>query len=175
MTALWRYKSIAGAHGSTPASWPVASRLQRRAGTPLLALFAHPRCACTQATLAELRRVLSGPHREVDAVALFAVPADTDASWTDSGAWSAASAISALRVQKDSDGAEAQLFGAATSGHVVLYDGDGHLVFSGGITGARGHEGANAGADRLASLLRGQGAAAGATTPVFGCTLARTE
>jgi hypothetical protein len=174
MAALWRYKSTAGARGSTPTSWPTASLIHRRAGTPILVLFAHPQCPCTHATLAELQGVLSRPHEQADAVALFAVPAGSDASWTKSSAWSIASAISGLHVSKDGDGAEARLFGAATSGHVVLYDGAGNLVFSGGITGARGHEGDNAGAERLASVLRGRGNA-GATTPVFGCALARTE
>ena len=52
---------------------------------------------------------------------------------------------------RDDDGAEARRFGAETSGQTLLYDARGALAFSGGITGARGHAGDNAG---RASLRR---------------------
>jgi hypothetical protein len=53
----------------------------------------------------------------------------------------------------DPDGEEAQRFGAATSGHVLLFDPAGELRFSGGITASRGHVGDNDGCDRLIRLL----------------------
>ena len=48
-----------------------------------------------------------------------------------------------------------------TSGQVVVYDAKGALLFSGGITAARGHMGDNAGRDRITALLRGDTAASG--------------
>jgi hypothetical protein len=48
---------------------------------------------------------------------------------------------------------EAMLFGARTSGFAVLYDPSGNLLFQGGVTGSRGHEGRNKGAQRLADAL----------------------
>ena len=70
----------------------------------------------------------------------------------------------------DEGGVEASRFGAATSGQAILYDGDGRLVFSGGITAARGHFGDNAGSQALARLLI-DGMPSRPHTPVFGCAL----
>jgi hypothetical protein len=52
----------------------------------------------------------------------------------------------------------------------VLYNSDGQLLFSGGITGARGHEGDNAGEDLVIAGLNGQNVGF-QHTPVFGCSL----
>jgi hypothetical protein len=57
-----------------------------------------------------------------------------------------------------------------TSGQTVLYDNEGALLFSGGITGARGHAGDNAGRTSLVELLN-RGAAGRSRTSVFGCPL----
>jgi hypothetical protein len=74
----------------------------------------------------------------------------------------------------DEGGVEAARFEALTSGQVVLYDGEGRLQFSGGITGARGHLGDNLGLRRVMSLLRG--AEPDRTdSPVFGCPLHEPE
>ena len=59
----------------------------------------------------------------------------------------------------------------------VLYDIQGRLLFSGGITSARGHEGDSAGLQRISSLLR-TGKADRSDAPVYGCSMrheARTE
>ena len=57
-----------------------------------------------------------------------------------------------------------------TSGQTLLYDRRGSLIFSGGITSARGHRGANAGEAALVSLLA-SGRADRNATSVFGCPL----
>ena len=64
----------------------------------------------------------------------------------------------------------ASSFAVATSGGVVLYNARGRLLFKGGITAARGHEGDSFGQERIASLLT-TGAADRAAAPVFGCAL----
>jgi len=71
---------------------------------------------------------------------------------------------------RDDDGVEAARFGAATSGQVILYDRDGRLLFSGGITASRGHAGDNDGRDAIVSLLGG-GRGTRHSSPVFGCSL----
>jgi len=79
-----------------------------------------------------------------------------------------------VTVDFDGGGAEAKRFGAETSGAVVLYDRAGRLVFHGGITAARGHEGDSFGQQRIAALLTG--ARADRTdAPVFGCALDGSE
>jgi hypothetical protein len=57
-----------------------------------------------------------------------------------------------------------------TSGQTFLYDARGTLLFSGGITGARGHAGDNAGRASIVALLNRAGAAT-TSTNVFGCSL----
>jgi hypothetical protein len=70
----------------------------------------------------------------------------------------------------DEDGSEARRFEIETSGHTLLFDGAGRLMFSGGITSARGHSGENAGRSALGTLLRG-GTPVLDKTLVFGCAL----
>ena len=70
----------------------------------------------------------------------------------------------------DDEGAEANRFHAATSGQTLLYDAAGLLLFSGGITGSRGHSGDNAGQAAIVSLVNSR-AADLTETSVFGCPL----
>jgi hypothetical protein len=58
-----------------------------------------------------------------------------------------------------------------TSGAVLLYSSDGKLLFQGGITPARGHQGDSFGRQRILALLDGD-APDRRDAPVFGCALA---
>jgi hypothetical protein len=75
-----------------------------------------------------------------------------------------------VRAICDEGGIEARRFHAQTSGQTMLFDSAGHLLFSGGITGARGHAGDNVGQSAVVSLLKG-GIATQHRTLVFGCSL----
>ena len=75
-----------------------------------------------------------------------------------------------VAVRVDPEGVEARRFGSQTSGQIMLYDADGQLLFSGGITAARGHSGDNAGRNAILSLLT-SGSSEQRGTPVFGCPL----
>ena len=75
-----------------------------------------------------------------------------------------------MHVLPDENGVDATVFDAATSGQTLLYDADGRLIFSGGMTGARGHSGDNAGRTALTALLT-DGRSATSQTSVFGCLL----
>ena len=70
----------------------------------------------------------------------------------------------------DGDGQEARLFHAVTSGQTVLYDSQGRLLFSGGITASRGHSGDNAGRSAIVSLVNAE-VPDRTETLVFGCPL----
>jgi hypothetical protein len=74
---------------------------------------------------------------------------------------------------RDDGGVEARRFGVKTSGTVLLYSALGRLLFHGGITGSRGHEGDNYGITRLAAALRGGAGdtAVPVVSRVFGCAL----
>jgi len=77
-------------------------------------------------------------------------------------------------VLRDDGAVEAGRFGIATSGTVALYDRGGKLLFHGGITPARGHEGDSFGRERIVSLLT-SGRSDRADAPVFGCALSNDE
>jgi hypothetical protein len=166
-----------GTRGRTPSTWPASSPVGLAADRPTLILFAHARCACTQATLSELMLLMTRCGGLVRAHVLVYRPRTDADAWVDSPTWRGAAAIPGVDVAWDDDGQAAELFGATTSGHVVLYDEAGCLLFSGGITASRGHSGDNAGRTALTRLLEGRGAkqaavaAAPATTPVFGCAI----
>ncbi|MFO0864756.1 MAG: hypothetical protein U0744_08910 [Gemmataceae bacterium] len=70
----------------------------------------------------------------------------------------------------DPEGVEASLFGAETSGHVMLFDPSGHRRFHGGITASRGHAGENMGRQKIIAIVRGESTARD-EFPVFGCRL----
>ena len=168
---LWKYKSTPGAGGAVaPGRWPAASAVARSTDRATMLLFAHPRCTCTRASLAELARILARFHDRLDARVLFWTPREAPADWNTGDLWTSAARIPGVTVVRDAGGAEASRFEVATSGGVVLYDPRGHLLFKGGITAARGHEGDSFGQERIASLLT-TGAADRADAPVFGCAL----
>jgi hypothetical protein len=109
-------------------------------------------------------------HGLVSADVVFIKPDGVTDDWEQSDLWTMARALPDTTLVVDSAGVEATRFHAQTSGQVVVYDAAGHLLFSGGITGARGHEGDNPGRERVVSLLT-TGHAELATAPVFGCAL----
>jgi hypothetical protein len=107
---------------------------------------------------------------EVDAYVLFLKPKQSGSEWEDTELRRSVAAIPSVMVLSDVDGAEARQFGAETSGHTLLFDRDGRLLFSGGITEFRGHVGDNTGERAIESLINGQAPARTATF-VFGCAL----
>ena len=168
--AFWNYGSTAGTAGTTPSQWPAESSLSLDPARHTLVMFAHPQCACTQASLEELNRVMAQSQGKAATHIFFFKPDKLSDDWTHSGLRESAEAIPGVIVHDDPNGALAERFGAETSGYVVLYNRQGQLLFHGGITGSRGHAGDNAGESALVSLLNGRGAAVNQTR-VFGCSL----
>lgn len=101
---------------------------------------------------------------------LFLKPGAVAEDWMKTDLYRSAAAIPDVEVMRDDDGLEARRFEASTSGEVLLYDAEGNLLFSGGITAARGHSGDNTGRSALTALLARRGVS-GSRTPVFGCPL----
>ena len=135
-----------------------------------LVMIVHPRCPCSRASLAELAQLMARCRDRVSATVVFVRYAGVSNHWVRSGTWQQASAIPGVRVLADTDGEIAHRFGAYTSGQTYLYDAHGRLLFSGGLTGARGHEGDNAGLSAALARLRGHSFSL-ARTSVFGCPL----
>jgi hypothetical protein len=165
-----------GAPALAPTVWPHTSTLARDARRPTLVALLHPQCPCSRATVAELERLATRlPGRfAIDAVLL--APADDQAAWDDAAMRGALAALPGARVYEDPGGVETSRFGGRTSGQILLYGTDGRLRFAGGVTPARGHEGASFGADAIAAAVldaapAATGTAHAATSPVFGCSL----
>jgi hypothetical protein len=172
---LWGYENAPGVKAnSTPSAFPAESGILHDGARPSLMMFAHPHCPCTRASLAELSRLMTVARGRIAAHVLFIKPDGAGAGWVESDLWAGAAAIPGVRVAADEGGREAARFGAGTSGLTLLYGADGRLLFSGGVTAARGHEGDNAGRDALAGLLTSETGEA-SETPVFGCQLFDSE
>jgi hypothetical protein len=106
----------------------------------------------------------------VAATVLFYKPENAPAGWIKSDLWDKASRIPGVTAAWDLEGAEARRFGGATSGHVLVYDAQGRLLFIGGITASRGHSGDNFGRSAIVSAVT-TGVATRGRAPVFGCSL----
>jgi len=169
MILLWRYKATPGPAADAPSMWPDASSVKRVVGRPTLVMFAHPHCPCTRASLAELATLMSG-RTDLTAIVLFAKPEGTPSAWEQGELWDKAARIAGVTPMLDDRGVEAARFGSKVSGQTMLYDASGRLLFSGGITGSRGHVGDNIGRTRIAALLS-TGHADRNGSHVYGCAL----
>ena len=170
LTLLASYESAAGAAGQVPRNWPTGSQIPLGEHGQTLVMFAHPRCPCTRASLEELAKIVARTPDGVTAWVVFFKPANMPPSWHETDQWFTAAEMPGAHALCDIDGSEACLFQALTSGHTVLYNSSGELLFSGGITMARGHVGDNIGRGDIESLLIGS-TSAHAQTPVYGCPI----
>ena len=170
---LTSYSSRAGAAATEGlTTFPVASTLPRKEGRPTLVMIAHTKCACTRASLRELERALARSDGKLETFVLFVGPAANgllDLRAT-------ARAIPGVQVIESEE--EARRFGALTSGQTYLFDGSGRLVFRGGLTPSRGHEGENVGTDAIRRFLdsphdapASSSSASAQRSDVFGCAL----
>ena len=78
--------------------------------------------------------------------------------------------LAGVTVYHDRHSAEARRFQVATAEYVLLYDREGRLTFTGGITAARGDAGENHGRLAVIEPVINQ-AGHRAQAPVFGCSL----
>lgn len=173
--AMWSYAATPGATALPPPSWPNDSSLQYRPGGWTLVLFLHPRCPCSRSTLAELERLQARVADRIDIQIAFIEPAGVDAAFTHSDLWQRAAALPGAMLYRDGGGREHLRFRAHTSGEALLYAPTGRLAYHGGITPARGHEGANPGSDAILSLVGQRPVEVQPTAvisrPTFGCPL----
>jgi len=168
IAALTDYASRPGVAARAPTSWPKTTRLVRTPGRGTLVMVAHTKCSCTRASLHELARVMDTAGDRLDAIVVFVGPHEGSGLGGILDLRASARAIPNVRVVEDES--EARIFGAATSGQTLLYDDDGVLVFRGGLTVARGHEGDSAGADAVKHFVSAKRMTTHASE-VFGCSL----
>ena len=182
LIALWVIAVVSGMHvmltyadtpataGTPPVAWPAQSRIPRKAGLPTVVVLAHPRCSCTRATISELAELMARVDDRATAVVVLVRPSGMPERWEQTDLWRSAAEIPGVTVMADPEEVEADRFHAQASGQTMLYSAGGKLLFTGGITAARGHAGDNAGRSSIISLVT-DGSAEQTKTLVFGCAL----
>jgi hypothetical protein len=133
-------------------------------------MFAHPRCPCSQSSMRELARILTECPSAVQVQIWFYCPDDEPDDWAHTELWELASHLATFEPRIDRDGRAAAQCGVQTSGHALLFEPSGELVYSGGLTSSRGHEGDSLNSQALGRLLRGESNEI-ASFPVFGCPI----
>jgi hypothetical protein len=170
--AMLRWQNTPALKAVTVASWPAQFPISLDANAANLIMVAHPKCPCSRASLAELLKVITrAGTSSIRASILHYRPSGEDDSWLRGSFLTEASAIPGVKILSDTDGEWAARLGATASGHVFLFDRTGSLLFEGGITAGRGHEGENAGSAAVCDLLAGRKPET-RSTPVFGCAIA---
>jgi len=164
------YENKPGPAGETSTAWPTDSQITRQPDRATLLMFLHPYCPCSRASIEELNRLLGQCQNSVSVNVLFVRPNGVSDDWANTSLRKVAQSIPGVHVALDENGKEARRFGAESSGYVVLYNPKGELLFSGGITGTRGHEGQNAGEDAVIAMVNGRSMPL-THTHVYGCDL----
>lgn len=179
---LWSAGVIAGMlqvmnYEKTPAEtvpvavrWPLETPELHSTTGPTLVVFVHPQCPCTKATVEELAWLVTHVEGRLTVYAFFLTPRVTPEVWRSKDLWNRAQDLPGVRSFKDEDGRIARRFGATTSGQCLLYDKQGRLVFEGGITDGRGHQGDSAGRRAILDVAR-QKKPEISRASVFGCSL----
>lgn len=167
---MLRYEFAASELAEAAHMWPADSRLTRDAQRSTLLMFVHPHCPCSGASLSELDRMLARCPRIVNVQVVFWKPPAAADDWTDSKLWKRAQQIGLAQAVWDNGGEETRRFDCRASGETLLYSADGELVFRGGLTASRGHEGGSRGQEALLAYLR-DGVRPQQAAPAFGCSL----
>jgi hypothetical protein len=170
--AVRRFESTPGRAADALPSWPAASTISRAPGSWTLLTLIHPHCSCSRATIQELQAILEKAPALQSYVLVYR-PAEFVNGWEKTDVVASALRLPRTKVMIDTDAREARLFGGFTSGQTFLYDTDGRLRFSGGVTALRGHAGLNR---AVASVIRIANTHSGsAAHPVFGCAIVSHE
>jgi hypothetical protein len=145
------YENTPGMRAASSEVWPADSEIPRTPGLPTLITMVHPHCPCSRASVGELALLMAKAQGLANVNVVFVKPKDFPEDWEKTDLWTNASMIPGVTVSVDYEGVEARRFGSRTSGQIMLYDADGQLLFSGGITAARGHSGDNDGRNAILS------------------------
>lgn len=173
--ALMRFENAPGERANAATHWPSETRLTHSSKKLTLLVSLHPFCSCSLATIDELEKVVAAYPERMEITLLFALPKGLPGGWKESVLWRRTADIPGAGRIPDVGGVESRRFGMVTSGHVLLYDTSGRLLFSGGITASRGHAGDSEGKRRLLMALARPEDAVAVEEPTFGCALAKSH
>jgi len=172
------YAHTPGAEAHPEMRWPIESHLPNENAMPTLLVFLHPKCSCSEATLAELERLMPVIRNRIRVIVILAEIPPGPSKWFEhENEVVDRLAAEAIVVFKDRDGVEARRFDAQTSGQTLLYDQSHFLYFRGGLTPSRGHRGDSEGRTAILSYLAGptQTRERPLQSRVFGCLLRKSS
>lgn len=172
-----RYARTPGSAGEARPVADAEAGAKRESGDAWrVTMYAHPRCPCTRASLTELARVAEavGDGARVEYEVVMYRPQGAGDDWVRGRSWDLAHEIQSVRVAIDPGGRMSAREGAFTSGHVVVRDGAGAVVYAGGVTNGRGETGASAAGEAIIAALRGEEVAL-RVGPVFGCEITERD
>lgn len=161
------YSSEPGRAVASTGSWPETSTLERK-NEKHLVMFLHPGCSCSKASVAELSRLMSEAQNLTAQIVVMKSP-KLEKLFHENPLISQVKLIPRTKIIYDHDGKESSLFGAETSGLTHLYDSESRLLFAGGLTMARGHEGDSVGKKAILGFLKGEKSES--QSLVFGCDI----
>ena len=168
--AMLRDEMTPGTVSPVPEHWPAGSSLSPASASPTLVMFVHPHCPCSRASLHELLVLATHCSGRMKSIVVFLNPVGFPHDWEKTDLWETAASIPGTTCVSDTGGRETARFQARVSGETLVYDASGELLFHGGITISRGHEGDNVGRSAIESILAGDRVAC-RQTQVFGCSL----
>ncbi len=155
---------------AVPDRWPGdVEHVSLATDSPTLVMAIHPRCPCSEASLASLDALVRGSQPRPRTIILITIPEDGDTAWTSGKLWRQAQGVPGAVALPDPSGGLAARFGALTSGQAAIYARDGGLLFQGGLTPARGKTAPISALQGALSSLREERPAA--ASPVYGCGL----
>ena len=161
-----------------PSTWPPGIALERDEDRITLLLVVHPGCACTREALAAYADVAGRSGSRLAKRIVFTHVKDAAEEVSQTSEWLVARALAGPHVSVDHDGHAVRDFGFRKSGHTLLYDRQGRLLFSGGITPAASPDAdaeatanpSNPGAEAIELFVLAGGAPT-THAPVLGCPL----
>lgn len=168
------YGSIPGQAATAASQWPTDSTILPAEDTNAVLVFVHPQCFCTRATIDQLQRAFVARPKSASTTVVVYAPSTQPESWCDTSLVRLCKTLPGATVVLDHDGQETQRFGVNTSGHVLVFNRQKQLQFSGGVTPSRGHLGPCEGLDAVTQIIAGQKAVP-CVANAYGCPLGSPE
>ncbi len=140
------------------------------ASKPTIVFFYHPHCPCTRATIRNIERALTNCLCNPRIIAFAFIPEGKSESWIESDTTRKLRTFKGTQVYPDQAGLITRKFRVVTSGHILVYDRDKQLVFSGGVTSSRGHEGTCNAIEAFLHAANGE-VHSSIEYPAFGCSI----
>lgn len=147
----------------------VRSRLQLDPHRPTLVTFLHSQCPCSRATVRELTGLINRVPDRMAVRVVVVTPDDQQGTKFESDLQLLAR-LPGVEILYDAGDDTVDAAGAMTSGLCLLYGVDGTLLFEGGITPSRGHEGHSKGKAAIERILADEGPEV-RRSEVYGCLL----